>query len=152
MGSSFYGNGYAVNGNGTLNYNELKNTPIQNLVGTSSQPVTFSNLNFGNYSVTGYYKYNDEDTIFLEFDPITVQVFKDDVTLKKIVRMEVFENGEYYMVVLIYEEDGTYNIKKFSFSAGGGNLPSEELLDKTKQEAIAESKAYAESLMTLYIL
>lgn len=157
MGTSFYGGGcIVVNGDGgSSNYNDLINVPIVNLIGTSIQPVVFSELAFGNYIVTGYRKYNQNDIVYLETTPTYVQVFEDDVTLKKIVRTEIFENGEYYMVALIYEDDGTYSTKKFSFSAGGtggGDAPSDEVLAKIKEEAIAEANAYTKQMMTLNIL
>ena len=158
MGTSFYGGGYiVVNGGseGSSNYNDLVNIPIVNLTGTSMQPVIFSELTFGNYIVTGYRRYNQNDIVYLEATPTYVQVFEDDVTLKKVVRTEIFENGEYYMVALIYEDDGTYSTKKFSFSAGGtggGDAPSDEVLAKIKEEAIAEANAYTKQMMTLNIL
>ena len=157
MGTSFYGGGcIVVNGDGgSSNYNDLINVPIVNLIGTSIQPVVFSELAFGNYIVTGYRRYNQNDIVYLETTPTYVQVFEDDVTLKKIVRTEIFENGEYYMVALIYEDDGTYSTKKFSFSAGGtggGDAPSDEVLAKIKEEAIAEANAYTKQMMTLNIL
>lgn len=157
MGTSFYGGGCVVvnGGGGSSNYNDLINVPIVNLTGTSIQPVVFSELAFGNYIVTGYRQYNQNDTVYLETTPTYVQVFEDDVTLKKVVRTEIFENGEYYMVVLIYEDDGTYSIKKFSFDTSGGSgevIIPEEVLAQVKAEAIAESKAYADTLMTLNIL
>ena len=157
MGTSFYGGGCViVNGSGgSSNYNDLMNVPIVNLTGTSMQPVIFSELAFGNYIVTGYRQYNQNDIVYLEATPTYVQVFEDDVTLKKVVRTEIFENGEYYMVALIYEDDGTYSTKKFSFATGGGSgevIIPEEVLAQVKAEAIAESKAYADAMMTLNIL
>ena len=157
MGTSFYGGGcVVVNGDGgSSNYNDLINVPVVNLTGTSMQPVVFSELAFGNYIVNGYRRYNQNDTVYLETTPTYVQVFEDDVTLKKIVRTEIFENREYYMVALIYEDDGTYSTKKFSFSTGGGSgevIIPEEALAQVKEEAIAESKAYADAMMTLNIL
>ena len=157
MGTSFYGGGcVVVNGDGgSSNYNDLIIVPVVNLTGTSMQPVVFSELAFGNYIVAGYRRYNQNDTVYLETTPTYVQVFEDDVTLKKIVRTEVFENGEYYMVALIYEDDGTYSTKKFSFSTGGGSgevIIPDEVLNKTKEEAVIESKQYTDAMMTLNIL
>lgn len=157
MGTSFYGGGCVVvnGGGGSSNYNDLMNVPIVNLTGTSMQPVVFSELAFGNYIVAGYRRYNQNDTVYLETTPTYVQVFEDDVTLKKIVRTEVFENGEYYMVALIYEDDGTYSTKKFSFSTGGGSgevIIPDEVLNKTKEEAVTESRLYTDAMMTLNIL
>ena len=157
MGTSFYGGGCVVvnGGGGSSNYNDLMNVPIVNLTGTSMQPVVFSELAFGNYIVAGYRRYNQNDTVYLETTPTYVQVFEDDVTLKKIVRTEVFENGEYYMVALIYEDDGTYSTKKFSFSTSGGSgevIIPDEVLNKTKEEAVTESRLYTDAMMTLNIL
>lgn len=157
MGTSFYGGGCVVvnGGGGSSNYNDLMNVPIVNLTGTSMQPVVFSELAFGNYIVAGYRRYNQNDTVYLETTPTYVQVFEDDVTLKKIVRTEIFENGEYYMVALIYEDDGTYSTKKFSFSTGGGSgevIIPDEVLNKTKEEAVTESRLYTDAMMTLNIL
>lgn len=157
MGTSFYGGGCVVvnGGGGSSNYNDSMNVPIVNLTGTSMQPVVFSELAFGNYIVAGYRRYNQNDTVYLETTPTYVQVFEDDVTLKKIVRTEIFENGEYYMVALIYEDDGTYSTKKFSFSTGGGSgevIIPDEVLNKTKEEAVTESRLYTDAMMTLNIL
>lgn len=158
MGTSFYGGGGVVitgGGFGSSDYTDLINVPIQVLKGTSIQPIVFSELEYGNYLVQGYFKYNQNDTIYIESTPTNVQVFQDEVTLKKIAKTEIFENGEYYLVALIYEDDGSYSIKKFSFSAGGtggGDAPSDEVLAKVKEEAIAEANAYTKQMMTLNIL
>jgi hypothetical protein len=156
MGTSFYGGGGVVisGGLGSSDYTDLINVPIQVLKGTSIQPIVFSALDFGNYLVEGYYRYNQNDTVYIESTPTNVQVFQDEVTLKKIVKTEIFENGEYYLVALVYEDDGSYSMKKFSFSAGGGGgeAPSEEVLAKVKEEAIAEANAYTKQMMTLNIL
>ena len=158
MGTSFYGGGGVVitgGGLGSSDYTDLINVPIQVLKGTSIQPIVFSELEYGNYLVQGYFKYNQNDTIYIESTPTNVQVFQDEVTLKKIAKTEIFENGEYYLVALIYEDDGSYSIKKFSFSAGGtggGDAPSDEVLAKIKEEAIAEANAYTKQMMTLNIL
>ena len=158
MGTSFYGGGGVVisgGGIGSSDYTDLINVPIQVLKGTSIQPIVFSELDFGNYLVQGYYRYNQNDTVYIESTPTNVQVFQDEITLKKIAKTEIFENGEYYLVALVYEDDGSYSINKFSFSAGGtggGEAPSDEVLAKVKEEAVAESKAYVDSMMTLNIL
>lgn len=158
MGTSFYGGGSIVitgGGPGSSDYTDLINVPIQVLKGTSAQPIVFSELDYGNYFVEGYFKYNQNDIVYIESTPTNVQVFQDDLTLKKIVRTEIFENSEYYMVALIYEDDGSYSIKRFSFSAGGsggGDTPSDEILNTIKEEAVTESKQYTDTMMTLNIL
>lgn len=158
MGTSFYGGGSIVitgGGSGSSDYTDLINVPIQVLKGTNAQPIVFSELDYGNYFVEGYFKYNQNGTVYIESTPTNVQVFQDDLTLKKIVRIEIFENSEYYMVALIYEDDGSYSMKKFSFSAGGsggGDTPSDEVLAQIKKEAVAEAKTYTDNVMTLNIL
>ena len=156
MGTSFYGGGGVVisGGLGSSDYTDLINVPIQVLKGTSIQPIVFSALDFGNYLVEGYYRYNQNDTVYIESTPTNVQVFQDEITLKKIAKTEIFENGEYYLVALVYEDDGSYSMKKFSFSAGGGGgeAPSDEVLAQIKAEAVAEAKAYTDEAMTLNIL
>lgn len=158
MGTSFYGGGGVVitgGGFGSSDYTDLINVPIQVLKGTSIQPIVFSELEYGNYLVQGYFRYNQNDTVYIESTPTNVQVFQDEITLKKIAKTEIFENGEYYLVALIYEDDGSYSIKKFSFSAGstgGGEAPSDEVLAQIKEEAVAEANAYTKRMMTLNIL
>ena len=160
MGTSFYGGGCVVlggsGGGGTSDYTDLINVPVQVLNGTNVQPIVFSELDYGNYLFSGYYKHNQNGTIYIESTPTNVQVFQDDITLNKIVRLEYFENSEYYMVAFIYEEDGTYAEKKFSFKTGSSSDVNTEAIETAKEEAIAEavlqSKEYVEGRMTLNIL
>ena len=156
MGTSFYGGGGVVinGGFGSSDYTDLINVPIQVLKGTSIQPIVFSELEYGNYLVQGHFRYNQNDTVYIESTPTNVQIFQDEITLKKIAKTEIFENGEYYLVALIYEDDGSYSIKKFSFSAGGGGgeAPSEEVLEQTIQKAVTEANTYTRQMMTLNTL
>lgn len=159
MGTSFYGGGCVMiggSGGGTSDYTDLINVPVKVLNGTSVQPIVFSELDYGNYHFSGYYKHNQNSTIYIESTPTNVQVFQDDVTLKKIVRLEYFENSEYYMVAFIYEEDGSYIEKKFSFCADPSSDVNTEAIEQAKDEAIAEavlrSTEYVEGRMTLNIL
>ena len=52
-----------------VNYNNLGNRPIENLVGTLDVPIMIDGLNTGMYKVKGQYKiYNGEDTVYLSAD------------------------------------------------------------------------------------
>lgn len=112
--SSFYGVGViADEGRGTTNYNELDNRPIINLTGVL--PVDFSSLDVGVYHVTGNYKYGADDVTKTWNTPNMVYIFKDTVTGKKVLRFDVYEDGARYTLTLVYEDDGTYTISKYSY-------------------------------------
>ena len=155
MGTSFYGGGCIVSGGagGSSDYRDLVNVPVQVLKGTNVQPIIFSELDYGNYLFSGNYMYNRDSAIFIESTPTNIHVFQDETTMKKIVRLEQFENSEYFMVALIYEEDDSYTEKKFSLLLEGGM--TEEIanaIDAAMDQAVVESKEYVEAVMTLNIL
>ena len=116
--SSFYGQGTSISngsGNGTFNYDELLNKPIKNLRGIDSTPIVFSELEPGNYTFIGNYKFsqNDEEAKINNI-PRVLQIYKDDIKNTLIAKFESFENGEYYVTSIIYNEDGTYTEEKYS--------------------------------------
>ena len=120
--SSFYGNvsiGGSSGEGGTSNYNELINLPIKNLIGTDSSPIIISNLNYGNYLIKGSYKYNSNSELLKEDTFKNIQVFKDETSQNKIAKFEVFENKEYYIITLTYENDGNFIEDRLSISSGG---------------------------------
>lgn len=52
-----------------VNYNNLGNRPIENLVGTLDVSIIVENLDTGMYKIKGQYKiYNGEDTVYLSTD------------------------------------------------------------------------------------
>lgn len=52
-----------------VNYNNLGNRPIENLVGTLDVSIIVENLDTGMYKIKGQYKiYNGEDTVYLSAD------------------------------------------------------------------------------------
>ena len=52
-----------------VDYNNLGNRPIENLVGTLDVPIIVENLDTGMYKIKGQYKiYNGEDTVYLSAD------------------------------------------------------------------------------------
>lgn len=159
--ASFYGN-HLMSGSGgggaagTTNYNNLINIPIKNLKGAESEPIIFSQLDYGNYLMSGYYQYNTTSVVYIESIPMNVRVFQDDITLQKVVSFEIFENGEYFLVTLIYNEDDSYKEERLSFKQlqDSGELSEAvtQAISKSKEEAVLESKQYTDACMTLHIL
>lgn len=66
---------------GTMNYNELNNKPLSNLIGTSSSPITLQTLSNGLYNISGYYKVlaTDTTTIILNGSAF-VNIYNDGST------------------------------------------------------------------------
>lgn len=147
--ASFYG-GVVVGGNssdsGTNNYNELINLPFKNIIGTISSPINFSNLEFGNYVLQGKYTY-DGNEVFSTSSPRIIQVFTDNVTNEKIIKFELFEDYVYYVVNVIYNSEGQYVEEKHSFQP---EVDSDDL-EAATEEAIAASKKYTDTAMTITI-
>ena len=123
---SFYGNGGCVNegGSGNSDYNQLQNTPIKNLTGTEGSPINFTNLSFGEYKITGYYIYNLNSEKF-NTKSLYISVFEDIETKKKIIKFEEFENSQFYIITLTYEENGDYIMDRFSPSGSLSSTASE---------------------------
>lgn len=123
--SSFYGNGGISSGSGgTSDYNQLTNIPIKNMTGTEGSPVNFSLLSFGQYKITGYYIFNKDSEVF-NSNTLYISIFEDNETKKKIVKFEEFENSQFYIMTLTYEDDGTYIEDRFSPSQGSSEVTSE---------------------------
>lgn len=123
--SSFYGNGgISSGGGGTSDYNQLTNIPIKNMTGTEGSPVNFSLLSFGQYKITGYYIFNKDSEVF-NSNTLYISIFEDNETKKKIVKFEEFENSQFYIMTLTYEDDGTYIEDRFSPSQGSSEVTSE---------------------------
>lgn len=126
--SSFYGNiciGNSSGEGGTSNYNDLSNLPIKNLMGTNSSPIIFYNLDYGNYLIKGNYKYNLNSDLLKEDTFKNIQIFKDEVTQKKIAKFEIFENKEYFIITLTFEDNGDYIEDRLSFSSESSDIASE---------------------------
>lgn len=123
---SFYGNGGCVSegGSGNSDYNQLQNTPIKNLTGTEGSPINFTNLSFGEYKITGYYIYNLNSEKF-NTKSLYISVFEDTETKKKIIKFEEFENSQFYIITLTYEENGDYIMDRFSPSDSLSSTASE---------------------------
>lgn len=113
--SSFYGNGGCVTdiGGSSSDYNQLQNTPIKNLTGTEGSPINFASLSFGEYKITGYYIYNLNSEKF-NTKSLFISIFEDKETKKKIIKFEEFENSQFYIITLTYEDNGEYITDRFS--------------------------------------
>lgn len=93
---------------GTTNYNKLLNTPITNISGTEENPVVLGELDFGSYSLTGYFKYvTRSDNIRQVQYKMLVEVLQDLVTLRKVARFEVYEDSKPFHYSIYFNEDGT---------------------------------------------
>lgn len=157
--ASFYGNHVVSGGGGstgTTNYNNLINIPIKNLKGTDTNPIVFSDLDYGNYLMSGYYQYNANSLVCIESIPTNIQVFQDTITLQKVVCFEIFENNEYFLVTLTYEHDNSYIEQRLNFKQiqDSGELSEAVVLAiaQSKEEAVLESKQYIDECMTLHVL
>lgn len=123
--SSFYGyGGISGGGGGVSDYNQLTNIPIKNVTGTETSPVNFELLTFGEYKISGYYIYNKNSEVFNK-NVLYISIFEDKETKKKIVKFEEFENSQFYIITLTYEDDGTYIEDRFSPSQGSSEITSE---------------------------
>lgn len=115
--SSFYGQStlsIESGDSGTFNYDELFNKPIKNLKGTNSTPINISTLESGNYTLIGDYIFSQEDEVKTSSTPRILQIYKDEIKNTLIAKFETFENGEYLITSIIYNEDGTYIEEKYS--------------------------------------
>lgn len=122
--SSFYGNGGVSGGGGTSDYNQLTNVPVKNITGTEGSPINFELLTFGEYKISGYYKFNSDSEVFNK-NVLYVSIFEDNETKKKIIKFEEFENSQFYIMTLTYEDDGTYIEDRFSPSQSSSEIASE---------------------------
>ena len=91
-------------GGGSNNYNELLNTPIKNIAGSSPQNfVSLAGLEYGHYRLTGYYK-EDVDNTLQTSSPIELVVTQDEKTGEKLVIYQTVYNHELKNNVLVYAD------------------------------------------------
>lgn len=84
-----------------INYNNLGNRPIINLVGTSDNPIIVSDLNDGIYNIKGQYKIDNLiETIYLSASSVIIMVEKDEniihikhITTDKIADFFISDNS-----------------------------------------------------------
>ena len=127
---SFYGNGWSTGNSegGTTNYDDLSNKPIVNLTGTENSPINFSDLEYGNYLIKGFYKYSviDENRQFLS--PIMVSVVMDNHTEEKACKYEIVENQD-FLIITVYYNGETFTEDRLSLGESGG---SSEIAEEVK--------------------
>lgn len=93
---------------GTTNYNKLLNIPIANISGTKDNPIILNELNFGNYSLTGFFKYTNlsEEIKNIQYK-LLIEITQDLITLRKIAQFELYEDEKPYHYSIYFNEDGT---------------------------------------------
>ena len=108
MSASFYPNLNGGGGGGSnVDYDKIKNKPIINLNGTAEVPDIISALGYGNYIVNGYFKFDTDQEEPQIFDiPTNMIVSKDTTTGKKAFSYTFIKNGEPYMAIGTYDEEG----------------------------------------------
>lgn len=107
-GNSGNGNNGGNNDSSASNdYNSLENTPVINLTGTAEAPINFQRLGYGNYVIAGNYIYSDTDNeLKTAANAFLIEVVDDNITMNKVVKIEDYEDGEYFIETLIYTADG----------------------------------------------
>lgn len=107
MSASFYPNLGGGGGGSNVDYDKIKNKPIINLRGTEEVPDIISALDYGNYFVKGYFKFDIDQENPQTFDTNTnLYVSKDEITGKKIFTYSIIKDGKPYMVIGTYNEEG----------------------------------------------
>lgn len=90
-------------GSGSDNYNDLSNTPIKNIAGSSPQNfVSLAALEFGHYKLTGYYKEDASGNVLQATTPIELLVTQDAQTGEKLITYQAVSNHEVKNHVLVY--------------------------------------------------
>ena len=85
-------------------YNDLADQPVINAVGKTSETfVNMAGLEYGHYSLTGYYKEDSTGDVEQAEHILDVVVMPDEVTGKKVVVYPTVENGEYIINIITYE-------------------------------------------------
>ena len=94
-----------------VNYNNLGNRPIENLVGTLDVSIIVENLDTGMYKIKGQYKiYNGEDTVYLSADGdlFIVEISATEKFIKRLTKKTiqdfVISDGEIKKNTYITEE------------------------------------------------
>ena len=120
--SSFYGPGGVGKGgsSGTSDYNELTNKPIKNILGTSEDLFfNLKSIDYGNYSLTGYFKTHAEGSLRKAESALQLAVSKDSSTGEKtITYMEVKDNTPTNHTI-IYRDNGEVHEYTFPLNASG---------------------------------
>lgn len=147
--SSFYGSYGGTGGGtsgGTSNYNDLLNKPLINITGLSTSPIVLNTLNYGCYMITGSFIYTEKDT-----DVKTVsyqnyiEIKQDTVSGRKVAVFSTFENGEYFVYNIYFNDDETCLQDKILIKQSDGGiifLKEEDLPSITG----VESKLYVTEL------
>lgn len=87
-------------------YNDLADQPVINAVGKSAaQFVNLAGLEYGHYSLTGYYKEDSTSDVEQAQYVVDLLVVPDAETGKKVIIYPTVENGEYVTNIITYENN-----------------------------------------------
>ena len=116
---SFYGGG-GIGGSGTSDYNDMTNTPIQNLKGSSqSRFVNLAGVPAGHYNLEGYYKLDSLTPLQNATEPIDLIVSTDSQTNRTVIQFTSIENEVPYLNLISYENGLVYKQNKIAIGSGG---------------------------------
>lgn len=91
------------------NYNDLIDVPVIVLEGTTQYSyINMFMLDYGRYSMSGYYKWQASDAVLnTGAEKMRFDVVQDTVTNRKQIVYNTYENGEIYENIVIYNNAGT---------------------------------------------
>ena len=121
MSSSFYGRGGTGGGGGTSNYDDLRNTPVKNLKGsTQSRYVNLSGLEPGHYSLLGYYKYDASSEMRQAIEPLDLIVYRDEATGRTVAQYFSIEEDKMYTNLVSFQGGSVHKASKTLIGGGEG--------------------------------
>ena len=91
------------------NYDQLDNQPVQNARGTADNNVVLSGLDFGHYTVSGYYKEDSTSESKVTSMPLDVMVMPDADSGDKVVSFPIVNHGIYEIHILTYHDGSLVN-------------------------------------------
>lgn len=116
--SSFYAGimGGSISGS---DYNNLVNVPIQNIGNKDSGVTNLSTLTTGHYNLLGAYTISTESSEeYANKSELDVLVLNDTIRDTHIVQFITVEEGQVYINILTYQQDGSLvDSKKISLTA-----------------------------------
>ena len=88
-------------------YDNYVDAPVKNAHGSSQYvPVNISELDFGTYNVSGYYKLDRNSEIqSIGNTYLTIVITKDNTSNNKVAMYESFDNGVAYHNTVIFDND-----------------------------------------------
>ena len=98
---------------GSISYNDLRDTPIKNVVGSTAETfINLAGLDVGHYALTGFFKIDSLHEVGQTSATLDVVVRYDEITSKKVILFPSVLNGDYYINKLIYDNYTVESIDK----------------------------------------